>query len=78
MKESVCCVIGELSAIKRCSACILQTTVNGATWPIFHLGLLKDIAADRLHFQSQDFWAAFSVCTAAGCIRGCLQSGPHK
>jgi hypothetical protein len=78
MKESVCCVIGGHSAINRCAACILQTTVNWANWASLHLGILQDIAADRLHYKSQDYWAVFCVCTTAGCVNACLQIGPHK
>ena len=41
MKESVCCVIGDHTALNCFVACILQTTVHGATRPSFHLAYWK-------------------------------------
>jgi len=47
IKQSVCCVTGEVKAINSCVDCILQTTIHGATQPGFHSQLWQDIAAER-------------------------------
>ena len=39
--QSVFCTFDEHRAVNSCAACILQTTINGATWPSFHLNLLQ-------------------------------------
>ena len=52
--------------------------VRGGTRGSFHLGILQGIAASHLHYKSQDSLFAFSVCTIAGCVHACLQSGTHK
>lgn len=84
MKESICCVIGEVKAVNHCTMCILQPTVHGATQLSFHLLLVQDIAAERGHFQNQDSRSIrkdreTENCAAnAGCVCACYQSGPRK
>jgi len=84
IREPVCCVISEIKAVNRCTMCILQPTVHGATQLNLHLWLMQDISAQKGYFQNQDSWSIIkdgqtgkSVLTA-GCVRACYQSGPQK
>jgi len=80
IKQSVCCVIGEVKTINSCVACILQTTVHGATQRVSTHSYGKTLQ-QRGQFQSQDYWTVrkdrqTAVCVAtAGCVAACLQSG---
>jgi len=81
IKQSVCCAIGKVKAINNCVACILQSTVHGATQPRFHLQLWQDIAAERaiakpILLDCQKRQTAVCVGTA-GCVAACLQSGTN-
>jgi len=80
IKQSVCCVIGEVKAINSCVACILQTTVHGATRRVSTHSYGKTLQ-QRGQFEPQDYWTVrkdrqTAVCVAtAGCVAACLQSG---
>ena len=78
MKESVCCVICEVKAIESGVACILQTTVHGATQRVYTHSYGKTLQ-QRGQLQSQDYWTVRKdrqLCVAtAGCVAACLQSG---
>ena len=83
IKQSVCCVIGEVKAINICVACILQSTVHGATQRVSTYCYGKTLQ-QRGQLQSQDYWSVrkdgqTAVCVAkAGCVAACLQSGTKK
>ena len=53
LKESVCCVICVVKGVNRCTKCVLQPTVHGATQLSSHLWLVQAIAAERGYFQNK-------------------------
>jgi len=80
IKQSVCCVIGEVKAINSCVACICKRLY---TEPISRVSTHSygKTLQQRGQFQSQDYWTVrkdgqTAVCDAtAGCVAACLQSG---
>jgi len=77
IKESVCCVIGEVKDINSCVGCILQSTVHGDTQRVSTYSYGKTLQ-QRGQFQTQVYWTVrkdrqTAVCVAtAGCVAACL------
>ena len=63
---SVSFTFGEIRAVKCFAACISQTTINGATWPIFHQHILQGNAAHYVH--SCSLFSVWYNCWSCLCL----------
>ena len=68
MKESVCCVICEVKAIDSGVACILQTTVHGATQRVYTHSYGKTLQ-QRGQFQSQVYRSVRKDGQTEACVK---------